>query len=158
MTLDAAEKAGVPVVLVRTAQSYRDCQPNAVASGSKAQMMYFVEDAKADIATLLSTLDTARAEIERLGRELEHFTKSGIVEVSIRNPSVADYMRHWEGRVETAESALTAAQARIAATEKHLSLLYGLIDPLELTDRVMAIRRELNAARATLSPAVKEPK
>ncbi|MBM6687174.1 hypothetical protein H9X89_16615, partial [Faecalicatena contorta] len=39
-----------------------------------------------------------------LKAELDHLTKSGIIEVSIRNPSVADYMRHWEGRAEKAEA------------------------------------------------------
>lgn len=42
--------------LRRSLDSYRGCLADAVASGSKAQMMYFVEDAKADIATLAASL------------------------------------------------------------------------------------------------------
>lgn len=43
-------------------------------------------------------------EISRLQRENEHFTKSGIIEVAVRNISVSDYMTHWEGRALAAES------------------------------------------------------
>lgn len=42
--------------LRRTLASYQGCTANAVATGSKAQMMYFVEDAKADIASLSDAL------------------------------------------------------------------------------------------------------
>lgn len=69
----------------------------------------------------LSELDTARAEIGRLRHDNEMLTTGGIAEVAVRNPSVMDYMRHWEGRAETAESALTAAQARIAELEGALA-------------------------------------
>lgn len=44
------------------------------------------------------------AENERLRQEVEHYNKSGIVEIAVRNPSVADYMAHWEGRAEKAEA------------------------------------------------------
>lgn len=40
---------------------------------------------------------------------IETLTKGGIIEVAIRNPSVADYMAHWEARAEKAEAALTNA-------------------------------------------------
>ncbi|WDR03657.1 hypothetical protein PSQ19_06190 [Devosia algicola] len=36
----------------RTLEQYRDCTAQGVASGSTAQMQYFVDDAKADIAEL----------------------------------------------------------------------------------------------------------
>lgn len=62
--------------------------------GSPALMRSAVTAALAEAASLLSTLKA----------ELDHLTKSGIIEVSIRNPSVADYMRHWEGRAEAAEA------------------------------------------------------
>lgn len=35
--------------------------------------------------------------------ENERLTSGGIIEVSVRNPSVADYVQHWEGRTERAE-------------------------------------------------------
>lgn len=40
----------------RSLERYQLCSADAIASGSKAQMMYFVEDAKADIATLAHSL------------------------------------------------------------------------------------------------------
>jgi len=38
--------------------------------------------------------------------ELHLMKTAGIVEVAVRNPSVAEYMRHWEGRAEAAERKL----------------------------------------------------
>lgn len=49
-------------------------------------------------------------EIARLTAELEHFTKSGIVEIAVRNPAVSEYMEHWEGRALKAEKALSALE------------------------------------------------
>lgn len=48
--------------LRRKPEQYAGASPKAIAAGSTAQMMYFVEDAQADIATLLG-------EIDRLTRE-----------------------------------------------------------------------------------------
>ena len=46
----------------RSLRRYRDCTPEAVSGGSKAQMLHFVSDAKADIAELASALsDCQRA-------------------------------------------------------------------------------------------------
>jgi hypothetical protein len=42
--------------LRRTVATYGACSPNEVASGSKAQMIYFVEDAQKDIAALADAL------------------------------------------------------------------------------------------------------
>lgn len=55
----------------------------------------------------LTRLRTALAEVER---ENAQWRTWGIVEVAIRNPSVADYMNHWEARAEKAETALAAAE------------------------------------------------
>ena len=38
--------------------------------------------------------------------ELEQWKTWGIVEISVRNPNVASYIEHWEGRAIKAESAL----------------------------------------------------
>lgn len=59
-------------------------------------------------------------EIDRLRAELDHFTKSGIVEIAVRNPSVAEYMRHWEGRAEKAERTIEHRNRRIARLVKAL--------------------------------------
>jgi hypothetical protein len=53
-------------------------------------------------------LTDEQREILRLRREVEMLTKAGIVEVAVRNPSVAEYMRHWEDRAIKAESALAS--------------------------------------------------
>lgn len=43
------------------------------------------------------------SEIARLRAEVEQWRTWGIIEIAVRNPSVAEYMRHWEGRAEKAE-------------------------------------------------------
>lgn len=47
--------------------------------------------------------------IEELEAENHLLKTSGIVEVAARNPNVMEYMRHWEGRTETAEAKLHAS-------------------------------------------------
>jgi hypothetical protein len=47
--------------------------------------------------------------IEKLEAELHLMKTSGIAEVAARNPSVMEYMRHWEGRAEAAEDKLAKA-------------------------------------------------
>lgn len=57
----------------------------------------------------------ADAEIARLQRELDHFTKSGIIEIAVRNPNVSSYMDHWEGRALAAEAKLAAGGKTVKA-------------------------------------------
>lgn len=163
MTLDA-EKAGVPVVPERiwiTVNGKRSTYPGGgwyLIGGWEAN------DWKANSIPYVpaSALDTARAEIERLRHDNEMLTTGGIIEVAVRNPSVADYMRHWEGRAEKAESALTAAQERIAELE-------GALKPFALISSEGVVTKGyegfatittsadyFHRAAATLSPAVKE--
>jgi len=47
--------------------------------------------------------------IKELEAELNLVKTSNIVEVAIRNPSVMEYMKHWEGRAEAAEAKLKKA-------------------------------------------------
>jgi hypothetical protein len=44
----------------RKLDQYSNCSPTAIAEGSRAQMMHFVEDAKADIASLAKALEFYR--------------------------------------------------------------------------------------------------
>jgi len=61
-----------------------------------------------------------RRDIEKIGKELADFKSWGIIEVAIRNPNVAEYMKHWEGRTEKAETALkTSEEAREKAEGEH---------------------------------------
>lgn len=49
------------------------------------------------------------AEVAALRGEVETLTTAGIVEVAVRNPSVSDYVQHWEGRANEAERKLAEA-------------------------------------------------
>ena len=44
---------------------------------------------------------------DALAFENEMLTRGGIIEVAVRNPNVAEYMRHWEGRAEAATALIT---------------------------------------------------
>ena len=112
----------------------------------------------------LSELDTARAEIERLRGRLrdaadERDNLSTIVATEIDDVAGAE-LDDLEERAITAESALTAAQARIA--EQQASLEAIELACLSEDDDSAAINANVfdivTRARATLSPAVKEPK
>lgn len=60
-----------------------------------------------------NTMREAASLISALEAERDLLTTSGIVEVSIRNPNVADYMRHWEARAEAAEAQVATLQAKL---------------------------------------------
>lgn len=64
-------------------------------------------------------------EIDRLKADLEHFTKSGIVEIAVRNPCVAEYMKHWEGRAAKAEAALGRHPMSTAPRDANILVLLG---------------------------------
>jgi hypothetical protein len=53
--------------------------------------------------------------IEALEAELHLMKTSGVAEVAVRNPSVMEYMKHWEGRAEAAEAKLAKNEALIQA-------------------------------------------
>ncbi|MGV8955024.1 MAG: hypothetical protein ACOH2M_28260 [Cypionkella sp.] len=55
------------------------------------------------------TLRALSAERHALGAELDMMKTAGIIEVAVRNPSVADFMQHWDGRTEKAERDAHAA-------------------------------------------------
>ena len=61
-------------------------------------------------------------------RENEQWTKWGTIEVAIRNPSVMESMKHWEGRAEKAEAALAERDAEIARLLKGLDAVSALIN------------------------------
>lgn len=79
--------------------------------------------------------------IEELEAELHLMKTSGIVEVAVRNPSVMEYMQHWEGRAETAEAKLkTVAEDKVDVVVKltklqtYLADFFILLDKTEETD------------------------
>ena len=59
----------------------------------------------------------AEPEVDIL-RERIHFLETcGVVELAAINPSVMDYMRHWEGRVEKAEARITTLERELAEAQ-----------------------------------------
>lgn len=75
-----------------------------------------------------------RCETCSLRNEVALFRSAGIVEIAVRNPSVAEYMRHWEGRAEKAEREnadlrrqLAESHARVEELKQH-AIKY--LDPL----------------------------
>lgn len=74
-------------------------------------------------------------EVDRLKREIEHFTKSGIIEVAIRNQSVSDYMKHWEGRAISAEEKLAEALKALEAAKNRMRNSRGAIESDQVVDK-----------------------
>ena len=56
------------------------------------------------LQALVDEADRGAVEIERLRHEVDALTNCGVIECAVRNPSVAEYMRHWEGRATKAEA------------------------------------------------------
>jgi hypothetical protein len=59
-----------------------------------------------------NTVSELEARIDRLEAELHTMKTSGVIEVAVRNPSVSEYMAHWEGRAEKAEARVAALEAK----------------------------------------------
>ncbi|MGN8022886.1 hypothetical protein ACTJJ7_19460, partial [Phyllobacterium sp. 22229] len=75
-----------------------------------------------------SAIAQLEAERDELQRELDHFTSSGIAEIAVRNPSVMDYMSHWEGRAEAAEKRVEEFEAGIKRLSDEEELLAETTD------------------------------
>jgi hypothetical protein len=106
-----------------TCEKYRDAYAECDRIGTQAVRDLEVRLAKAhekeiavwseNYAAMERKLEAARADTkkaeayaEELEKELRLMKTAGIVEVAVRNPSVMEYMKHWEGRAETAEATL----------------------------------------------------
>jgi hypothetical protein len=61
-----------------------------------------------------------KTELESLREEVAFLKSCGIIEVAVRNPSVAEYMKHWEERAEKAEAEL----GNVTATRALLRLFH----------------------------------
>lgn len=55
------------------------------------------------------------------GKEYDALTKAGIVEVTVRKPSVMEYMQHWEARAEKAEAENARLMAALLDATAYLS-------------------------------------
>lgn len=69
------------------------------------------------VVALLAAKD---AEITQLRSENDQWRTWGVVEIAVRNPNVASYMEHWEGRATKAEAENAALREKVAALEKQL--------------------------------------
>ena len=97
--------------------------------------------------------------IERIARveaELAQWKTWGIVEVAVRNPAVAEYMKHWEGRALKAEENADFLRKSVGAV--HLMISRNDVSELDgewnATDLPPRLKKYL-AAR--LASAGKEP-
>lgn len=73
-----------------------------------------VSDLADGIRKVVTERDTLLARAEAAEGVL---ASAGICEIAARNPSVMEYMRHWEGRVEAAEARAKAAEERLAEVD-----------------------------------------
>ncbi len=93
--------------------------------------------------------------------ELGVMKTAGIVEVAARNPSVLEYMEHWEGRATKAEAERDALQARVKALEsglKPFADIRGFSSGVSDDDIVHVPVGLIRAARALLSKGSPEKK
>jgi len=71
-----------------------------------------------------------------------------VIEVAIRNPAVAEYMKHWEGRAEAAEARVKELEEASAMKDRIIRNLdpeaSGLREKLETTEaRVAELQEKL---------------
>ena len=77
----------------------------------------------ADFARQLEReLAAATAKLEACQAELRDWRTWGVIEVAVRNPNVAEYMRHWEQRTESAERRVEELTKHAEAM--HIALAY----------------------------------
>ena len=78
----------------------------------------------AEITTLRAEVsrltDALAAETERAEAEMRTL---GVIEIAVRNPDVASYMAHWEGRTEKAEREVAMMRAALARKEAEAEVI-----------------------------------
>ena len=92
--------------------------------------MYYDAPAQKELALAQSTIVGLEAEIAELQHNLKNW---GTIEIAIRNPAVAESMRHWECRAEKAEAELAAltAQDNAKARLQDVCEIYNGMDGFE---------------------------
>ena len=63
----------------------------------------------------------AQSRIAELEAELHTMKTAGIIEVAVRNPSVSEYMGHWEGRAEKAEAGVGELKSALEWYAEHVA-------------------------------------
>ena len=66
-------------------------------------------------------------DIDALQADRETLYKSGICEIAARNPSVMEYMRHWEARTEAAEAEIARMRDKNELQRKIISAVAGAV-------------------------------
>jgi phosphoglycolate phosphatase-like HAD superfamily hydrolase len=74
--------------------------------------------------------DSATQRITALMAEIEQWKTWGIIEIAVRNPNVASYMEHWEGRATKAEALVESVHRELADRRKELDTAYDMIREL----------------------------
>ncbi len=75
-----------------------------------------IDSYKAEVAQMWAALNLiayADEVVDTLRAELHIMKTAGIIEVAVRNPSVSEYMAHWEGRSEKAEARVVELRAEV---------------------------------------------
>lgn len=90
---------------------------------------------------IIALARSLQARLRVAERELDLMKNAGIIEVSVRNPAVAEYIKHWEGRTEKAERELGEYQA------KHTTIMQ------EADQRYVEKTRELRKCRKVVALA-----
>lgn len=95
---------------------------------------------------------TPPTRLEQLEREVADFRSWGIIEVAIRNPNVAEYMEHWEGRTLKAEAEIARLSSELSACREQVESLTRERDEAQsLADWHMRANNEhMNAVWAVL--------
>lgn len=102
------------VVRCRCDEAYRDRglkDPHCECDSAEAVKIVAnrIKALTEQLAAARQDAEEAEAYAEELEAENNLLKTSGIIEVAVRNPSVMEYMQHWEGRAETAEAKLAKA-------------------------------------------------
>lgn len=80
-----------------------------------------ISDAAIDVAVRLLLVAFARAlerELADKNEELHNWRNWCVIEVAVRNPNVAEFMRHWESRAESAEAETARLRERLERAER----------------------------------------
>lgn len=75
---------------------------------------------KVERATALLAAERQEGRLEGRVKERIEWSGWGIIEIAVHNGSVSDYMKHWEGRTEKAESELASLQRRVTYLQDSL--------------------------------------
>jgi hypothetical protein len=84
-----------------------------------------IADLEACVTELLGLSGDDKKRIAELEAEIHNWKTWGVIEVAIRNPSVSEWMKHWEGRCLKAEQEVARLSAHIQAIAKCHDLLIG---------------------------------